>query len=220
MEGQKILAIIDSNMLSCMGLQQILEDIVPMFEVKHFTSFEEMQQADHGQFIHYFIASRFYFEHTSYFRNSNRRAIVMVNGDMQIAGMLTLNVCQPEHRLVAAILSLHSQGHAQRMGHKGEMEHPGMGHPGMDHPGMGHPGMECHHPAPISSAPILSPRETEVAVLLSKGLINKEIADQLNISLTTVISHRKNIMEKLHANSLANIIVYTIMNGLVEVGEI
>ena len=210
MEGQKILAIIDSNMLSCMGLQQILEDIVPMFEVKHFTSFEEMQQADHGQFIHYFIASRFYFEHTSYFRNSDRRAIVMVNGDMQIAGMLTLNVCQPEHRLVAAILSLHSQGHARSMGGHCAMGHPDMSHVGMSHADMGH-----QHPAPI-----LSPRETEVAVLLSKGLINKEIADQLNISLTTVISHRKNIMEKLHANSLANIIVYTIMNGLVEVGEI
>ena len=34
-------------------------------------------------------------------------------------------------------------------------------------------------------------------VVKEKGLINKEIADKLNISLTTVITHRKNITEKL-----------------------
>lgn len=38
---------------------------------------------------------------------------------------------------------------------------------------------------------ILSAREIEVLVLITKGLINKEIADKLNISLTTVITHRK-----------------------------
>ena len=37
---------------------------------------------------------------------------------------------------------------------------------------------------------ILSAREIEVLVLITKGLINKEIADKLNISLTTVITHR------------------------------
>jgi DNA-binding NarL/FixJ family response regulator len=60
----------------------------------------------------------------------------------------------------------------------------------------------------------------EVAVLLAKGLINKEIGDRLHISVTTVITHRKNIMEKLHARSLADIIIYAVMNGLVDVGEI
>ena len=55
---------------------------------------------------------------------------------------------------------------------------------------------------------------------LSKGHINKEIADRLNISLTTAITHRKNIMEKLHARSLADIILYVVMNGLVDVGEL
>ena len=60
----------------------------------------------------------------------------------------------------------------------------------------------------------------EVAILLAKGYINKEIADQLHISLTTVITHRKNIMDKLRARSLADIILYVVMNGLVDVGEL
>ena len=66
----------------------------------------------------------------------------------------------------------------------------------------------------------MSPRETEVTILLAKGCINKEIADNLNIGLTTVITHRKNIMEKLHARSLADIIIYAVVNGLVDVGEL
>jgi DNA-binding NarL/FixJ family response regulator len=66
----------------------------------------------------------------------------------------------------------------------------------------------------------LTPREVEVAVLLCKGHINKEIADLLNISITTVISHRKNIMEKLHARSLANVIIYAVMMGIVDIAEL
>ena len=42
---------------------------------------------------------------------------------------------------------------------------------------------------------ILSNREIEVLSLIVQGLINKEIAEKLSISLTTVITHRKNIME-------------------------
>jgi DNA-binding CsgD family transcriptional regulator len=56
--------------------------------------------------------------------------------------------------------------------------------------------------------------------LIVQGYINKEIADRLNIGLSTVITHRKNIMEKLHARSLADIILYVVMNGLIDVGEL
>ena len=55
---------------------------------------------------------------------------------------------------------------------------------------------------------------------MAKGNINKEIADRLNISITTVITHRKNIMEKLQARSLADIIIYVVMNGLADIGEL
>jgi DNA-binding NarL/FixJ family response regulator len=83
----------------------------------------------------------------------------------------------------------------------------------------GHRAQELASHRPQKELP-LSSREIEVAILLAKGFINKEIADRLNISITTVITHRKNIMEKLHARSLADIIVFVVMNGLVEVGEL
>ncbi len=186
-------AIVDSNILAAIGLQQILTDLLPMGEVRTFISFDDLQAADQGQFAHYFVASRIYFEHTNYFRVQPHRSIVLVNGDLQIAGVPTLNVCQSEKALVKTILSMH--------------HHPG------------HPGSKVHMP-PRAAEALLSSREVEVAILLAKGLINKEIADRLNISVTTVITHRKNIMEKLRARSLADIIIYVVMNGLVDVGEL
>ena len=51
-------------------------------------------------------------------------------------------------------------------------------------------------------------------------LINKEIADKLNISLTTVISHRKNITEKLGIKSVSGLTIYAVMHGYVEADRI
>jgi DNA-binding CsgD family transcriptional regulator len=56
----------------------------------------------------------------------------------------------------------------------------------------------------------LSERETEVLVQLVNGLSNKEIADKLNISIHTVISHRKNIIEKTGIKSLPGLTIYAI----------
>ena len=188
------IAIVESNILASLGLQSIISDLMPVAEVHIFISFDELQQMDQGQFVHYFVSSRLYFEHTTYFREKARRTIVLVNGDLQISGVPTLNVCQTEQALIKAILSIHRQGH----------------------PNAQVPDSPLHQ----SDAVMLSAREIEVAILLAKGHINKEIADLLHISLTTVITHRKNIMEKLHARSLADIILYVVMNGLVDVGEL
>ena len=59
-----------------------------------------------------------------------------------------------------------------------------------------------------------------VLVLITKGFTNKEIADKLNISLTTVISHRKNITEKLGIKSVPGLTIYAVMNGYVEADSI
>lgn len=56
----------------------------------------------------------------------------------------------------------------------------------------------------------LSERETDVLIQLVKGLSNKEIADKLNISIHTVISHRKNITEKTGIKSLPGLTIYAI----------
>jgi DNA-binding NarL/FixJ family response regulator len=66
----------------------------------------------------------------------------------------------------------------------------------------------------------LPPREVEVLSLVAQGLINKEIADRLHISLATVITHRKNIVEKLGVRSVPALTMYAVINGYVDVHKI
>ena len=67
---------------------------------------------------------------------------------------------------------------------------------------------------------ILSSREKDIVRLLAKGLSNKEISEELYISPHTVITHRKNITRKLNIKSVAGLIVYAIINGIVNVDEL
>lgn len=59
----------------------------------------------------------------------------------------------------------------------------------------------------------LSQREAEVLKELVSGKTHKEIADTLNISVNTVITHRKNISSKLGIRSISGLSLYAIMNG-------
>lgn len=61
----------------------------------------------------------------------------------------------------------------------------------------------------------LSAREIEVLKLISSGRINKEIADELCISVNTVITHRKNISSKLGIKSASGLSLYAAMNGII-----
>jgi DNA-binding NarL/FixJ family response regulator len=67
---------------------------------------------------------------------------------------------------------------------------------------------------------ILTDREIEVMSLIAQGLINKEIADRLNIGLSTVITHRKNIMDKLGMKSVSALTIYAVMHGYVDINKI
>ena len=66
----------------------------------------------------------------------------------------------------------------------------------------------------------LSPREKEILVCVAKGTINKEIADALNISIHTVISHRKNITRKTGIKTVAGLTVYALLNNLLDIGSV
>ncbi len=61
----------------------------------------------------------------------------------------------------------------------------------------------------------LSERETDVLKLLVTGFSAKEIADRLNISVNTVISHRKNISIKTGIKSLAGLTIYAVANKII-----
>ena len=62
----------------------------------------------------------------------------------------------------------------------------------------------------------LTKRETDILILVAKGMMSKEIADKLNISIHTVISHRKNITKKTGIKSVAGLAVYAMLNNLMD----
>ncbi len=66
----------------------------------------------------------------------------------------------------------------------------------------------------------LSPREKEVILGIVKGLSNKEIASAMNVSVNTVMTHRRNIASKLQIHSAAGLTIYAITTGLVDIEDI
>ena len=70
-----------------------------------------------------------------------------------------------------------------------------------------------------SSEPI-SAREKNILKHIALGLTNKEIADQLFISIHTVVTHRKNITHKLGIKSVSGLTVYAILNNLIAMDEV
>lgn len=66
----------------------------------------------------------------------------------------------------------------------------------------------------------LTRREIEVLQLVAKGHSNKEIADQLFVSIHTVISHRKNISEKTGIKSASGLTMYAILKKIIDMNEI
>ncbi|OGS07553.1 MAG: DNA-binding response regulator [Elusimicrobia bacterium RIFOXYA12_FULL_51_18] len=68
---------------------------------------------------------------------------------------------------------------------------------------------------PRSPFTILSAREREVLQLLAEGLRTKEISHKLDLSVKTVETHRKKIMEKIGITSIAGLTRYAVKEGLV-----
>lgn len=66
----------------------------------------------------------------------------------------------------------------------------------------------------------LSEREREIVHCVVCGLSNKQIAEQLFISLNTVLTHRKNIARKLNIHSVAGLTIYAIVNKIVNIDEL
>jgi len=196
MERPKI-AIIDPNTLSVLGLKQLLQNVIPIMTVDTYGSFSELTANHPEQYVHYFVAMNIVLEEKTFFLEHQRKTIVLtlsVNGNSQLSGFHCLCINQPERALVRSLLSMqqHAHGKGQHM-----------------------------PPMPkILEQKILSDREIEVMSLIVQGYINKEIADILSIGLATVVTHRKNIMDKLGMKSVSALTIYAVMHGYVDINKI
>ncbi len=195
--GRPKLAIIDNNILAMVGLKTILQNVMPIADIETFCTFNELEAANPNQFMHYFVAIKFVLENRNFFLNYKQKTIVLTtstNPNAQLSDFKSLCINTSEELLVKSLLQLEQYGHAG----------------GKNLPDM---------PRALK-AKLLSDREIEVLSLIAQGYINKEIGNQLNIGLTTVISHRKNIVEKLGMKSVSALTIYAVMHGYVDINKI
>ncbi len=191
------IAIIDANTLASMGLKQILQNVMPIMTVDTFGSFAELQSAQPESYFHYFAAMSIVLENKEFFLARRRKTIVLtlsLDTMSQLSEFHCLCVNVPEKQLVRSLLALQQGAHG-----KGENLPP---------------------MPDIIQRKILSDREIEVMSLIVQGYINKEIADKLNIGLATVVTHRKNIMDKLGFRSVSALTIYAVMHGYVDINKI
>ena len=80
-----------------------------------------------------------------------------------------------------------------------------------------HTDLEGGDETPRSEGETLSAREKEILVCVAKGLLNKEIADLCNLSIHTVITHRKNITRKTGIKTTPGLTVYALLNNLIDI---
>lgn len=191
------IAIIDPNTLSALGLKAILQNVMPIMTVDTFGSLSELQANDADSYYHYFTAMAVVLENMQFFTERKRKTIVLtlsLDTMSQLSDFHCLCINSPESELVRSLLILEQHAHG-----KGENLPP--------------------MPAVLNKK-ILSDREIEVMSLIVQGYINKEIADKLNIGLATVITHRKNIMDKLGMKSVSALTIYAVMHGYVDINKI
>ncbi|MGN1376584.1 MAG: response regulator transcription factor [Prevotella sp.] len=189
-----LIAIIDNNTLAAIGLKGILTNIMPMMNVDIINSLDEIYDAD--RYFHFFVAMSIVLDNRNFFIDNKRKTIVLTTAsdpNSQLSDFHCLCTGQSEHDLIKSILSMVQRAHAN--GHN-------------------------LPPTTSNRENVLSDREIEVLSLIVQGNINKEIADKLNISLSTVITHRRNIMEKLNAKSVSALTIYAVMHGFVDITQI
>ncbi len=197
MNGRPKFAIVDNNTLAMIGLKQMLEDVMPIMEIHTFNSFEELMTKEPESYVHYFVATNIAIENRNFFYEHRHTTIVLTtsndpNSQMKDFRCLSVNI--PEGELVKALLQLEQYGHSH--------------------------GRNLPEMPKSEKAKLLSDREIEVLSLVAQGKINKEIADMLNIGLTTVITHRKNIQEKLKLKTVSALTIYAVMHGYVDINKI
>ena len=180
-----------------MGLKQILQNVIPIMTVDTYGSFAELFSNNPDGYFHYFVSMEIVLRNRTFFLERRHKTIVLtlsVSDASQLSDFHSLFINQPENLLVKDILALQQHAHAK----------------GKNLPKM----------PKILQQKVLTDREIEVMSYIVQGHTNKEIADILNVSLATIITHRKNIMDKLGMKSVSALTIYAVMHGYVDINKI
>ncbi len=188
------IAIIDRNTLSRSALYNMMTEMFGSIEIYAYGTMESFIRDSNRHFIHFFVSSDMLFRHIDEFETLQDKTTVLCEGQnrrYEAAGYDVLDISLPVNELVGKLTVMNL--------------------------------VSSHEEQTERSKNIrekLSEREKEVLRLMVKGLINKEIAKELGVSLPTAVFHRNNVCEKLQTRSLGKLTIYAVMSGIVDISEI
>ena len=195
--GRPKIAVVDANTLASIGMKQLLQNVMPIMTVDTFGSVAELEANHPDSYAHYFVSTDIVLSNRLFFSKRQRKTIVLtlsLTDSSTLSGFHALCINQPERMLIHDLLQLQQYAHGD----------------GRNLP-----------PLPQAlSQKVLTDREIEVMSLIVQGLINKKIAERLHIGLATVVTHRKNIMDKLGFKSVSALTIYAVMHGYVDINNI
>lgn len=197
------IAVITPDTLAAIGISALIKQLMPMAEIATFAHYADLESVgeEADTFFHYFVSVDEIMNGAKFFLRRQHKTIVLVHGITSPhlpQGFHTLNVYQEKTALIRSILQLAQSSHA---------------HPQPN----GH--FTINREADSAPAVRLTPREIEVLKGIVEGLINKEIAERMGISVATVITHRNHLTEKLGTRSVSSLTIFAIMHGFVK-GEL
>ncbi|MCD7971191.1 MAG: LuxR C-terminal-related transcriptional regulator [Candidatus Azobacteroides sp.] len=190
MSKNKSILILTTDFLQGYGLKQLLEEYHYM---ENFTYSINPKKAESG-FSKYdliFISSDFYFSLYDNLIPIKKKVILLTTISVHIPEFTTLNINNEEELFPENLYELCS--------------------------------LKLNRTESQQSTKMkteLSEREKEVLALVGKGYMNKNIADELNISINTVLTHRKNLTAKLGIKTVSGMTMYAILNGLISADDI
>lgn len=190
-------AIIDRNTLSYVALKHVLQDMFNHVDVFAYNTIEEFIRDSNRHFVHFFVSSDILFCNAEEFDTLKNQTTILYTGsagNIERNGYRILDVSQSEARIVEQLKHLQNTGKYE------------------------------NRITPTKTADDiiqkLSQREKDVLRLIVKGRLNKEVADELGISMPTAIFHRNNICDKLQTRSVGKLTVMAVLSGLVDMNEI
>lgn len=190
-------AIIDRNTLSYVALRHVLQDMFNHVDVFAYNSIDEFIRDSNRHFVHFFVSSDILFCNADEFDTLKNQTTILYTGsasNIEQNGFRVLDVSLPEKKIIEQLQHLHITGQ-----------------------------YESKTASVKQSEDIvqrLSQREKDVLRLIVKGKLNKEVADELKISMATAIFHRNNICNKLQTRSVGKLTVMAVLSGLVDINEI
>lgn len=190
------IAIIDRNTLSGIALRSLLWETFGNVEIHLYNTMERFVADSNRHFIHFFVDSDILFRYIDEFVTLKNQTTVLYEGagaKFTKEGFNVLDLSLGEGELKNKIMQTQLVSRYEQQMDEGRRRNAGNE---------------------------LSPREQEVLVLMVKGLINKEIAEKLGVSLPTVIFHRNNICDKLQTRSIGKLTIHAVLSGLIDINDI